>query len=218
MNFDVNFPENNIHFTAKMDQVVEREIHEKTICENGVYNAAAEGAEGYNPLVVNVPTYEEENSCLREELAEKETQLQAEQGAFDAVLNRGATHVSNHRVTTISYYVFYSWTSLQSVDFPNVTAVASRSFAYTGLLSIDLPSLQIITGKMAFTACASLKRVVLRNAAVVSNPYTDTFQGTPIEAGTGFIYVPDSLVEAYKTATNWSVFANQIKPISELEA
>ena len=39
MNFDVNFPENNIHFTVEMEQLVEREICEKNICQNGVYNA-----------------------------------------------------------------------------------------------------------------------------------------------------------------------------------
>jgi hypothetical protein len=29
------------------------------------------------------------------------------------------------------------------------------------------------------------------------------------------IYVPDESVEAYKGATNWSAYADQIKPISE---
>ena len=38
---------------------------------------------------------------------------------------------------------------------------------------------------------------------------------TPIAKGTGYIYVPDALVNDYKKATNWSVFANQIKPLSE---
>ena len=41
------------------------------------------------------------------------------------------------------------------------------------------------------------------------------FQETLIESGNGYIYVPDKLIEQYKTATNWSVFANQIKPLSE---
>ncbi len=218
MNFDVNFPENNIRFTVEMEQVVDKKIEEKTICQNGIYNAEEDGAHGYNPVTVAVPTYEEENARLNEELSEKTVQLQAEQDAFDAILTRSAQSVSNDRVTAISYYVFYSWTNLLSADFPKVTAIASRGFAYTGLTSIDLPCLQRITGKMVFAYCTSLKKVVLRNSAVVSDPYTDTFTGTPIADGTGFIYVPDDLVEAYKTATNWSVFANQIKPISELEA
>lgn len=41
------------------------------------------------------------------------------------------------------------------------------------------------------------------------------FNSTPIANGTGYIYVPDALVNDYKKATNWSVYANQIKPLSE---
>lgn len=38
---------------------------------------------------------------------------------------------------------------------------------------------------------------------------------SPIVKGTGAIYVPDSEVEAFKTATNWSTYANVIKGWSE---
>ena len=47
---------------------------------------------------------------------------------------------------------------------------------------------------------------------------TNAFTNTPIESGTGYIYVLDELVDSYKSATNWSTYAEQIKPISELEA
>lgn len=47
---------------------------------------------------------------------------------------------------------------------------------------------------------------------------TNAFTGTKIASGTGYVYVPDELVEEYKVATNWSTFANQIKPLSELES
>ena len=35
-----------------------------------------------------------------------------------------------------------------------------------------------------------------------------------IKATIGEIYVPDDSVEAYKTATNWSAYANKILPLS----
>lgn len=41
----------------------------------------------------------------------------------------------------------------------------------------------------------------------------NAFTGSPVENGTGFIYVPASLLDAYKTAQNWSVYASQILPI-----
>ena len=68
-----------------------------------------------------------------------------------------------------------------------------------------------------FKNCTSLDTVIVRydnGVSTLSN--TSAFTGTPIESGTGYIYVPDDLVETYKTATNWSTYATQIKPISEL--
>lgn len=41
------------------------------------------------------------------------------------------------------------------------------------------------------------------------------FYNTPIEKGTGYIYVRKSLIEEYKTATNWSVFADQFRAIED---
>ena len=45
----------------------------------------------------------------------------------------------------------------------------------------------------------------------------NAFQNTPIASGTGYIYVADNLVSTYKSATNWSAYASQIKGLSELE-
>ena len=36
-----------------------------------------------------------------------------------------------------------------------------------------------------------------------------------VRAKIGVIYVPDESLEAYKTATNWSYYADIIKPLSE---
>ena len=41
-------------------------------------------------------------------------------------------------------------------------------------------------------------------------------QSTPIANGTGYVYVPDDMVDTYKSATNWSTYASQIKGMSEL--
>ena len=38
----------------------------------------------------------------------------------------------------------------------------------------------------------------------------------PTGAKDGYIYVPDTLVSSYKTATNWKTYASQIKPLSDL--
>ena len=66
--------------------------------------------------------------------------------------------------------------------------------------------------------CDSLKTMILRSNEVCVLKYSGAISSTPIATSTteGFIYVPDDLVESYKTATNWSTYASQIKGLSEL--
>lgn len=40
-------------------------------------------------------------------------------------------------------------------------------------------------------------------------------RGTAIASATGYIYVPQSLVDQYKAATNWATYANQIRAIED---
>lgn len=71
-------------------------------------------------------------------------------------------------------------------------------------------------GATAFRECGVLSSVVLNCETVPSLGNTNAFYLTPIASGTGIIYVLDTLVDAYKSATNWSSFSEQIKGISEL--
>lgn len=38
-----------------------------------------------------------------------------------------------------------------------------------------------------------------------------------IQNGTGYIYVPASLVDSYRAATNWTYFSNQISAFEDSE-
>ena len=69
----------------------------------------------------------------------------------------------------------------------------------------------------AFQNCSTLKTIIITSTSVPSLSTKDVFTGTPIVDGTGYIYVLDELVESYKSSTNWSTYASQIKPLSELE-
>lgn len=56
---------------------------------------------------------------------------------------------------------------------------------------------------------------------IINKPYvfpinSNDLKGTTIEKGTGYVYVPDDMVDTYKSATNWSAYASQIKGMSEL--
>ena len=61
-----------------------------------------------------------------------------------------------------------------------------------------------------------IQTLVLRASNVCSLGSTKILENSLIATGEGYIYVPDNLVNLYKTATNWSTYANQIKPLSEL--
>lgn len=159
---------------------------------------------------------------------------------MDGILTRQGTTIRNNRITYLGIEVFRNYESLAVVDFPNVTstganifyacyglrtvnlpklsAVGINMFAYSSLLKrLDFPSVESISGG-AFSGCARLVTLILRKAdAVCTLANVNAFTNTPIAKGTGLIYVPDNLVEQYKAATNWSTYANQIKPISELE-
>lgn len=69
-----------------------------------------------------------------------------------------------------------------------------------------------------FKNCTNLAKLVIPNitaSSYIAN--SNILQGTPIESGAGYIYVPDNLVDSFKSATNWSTYADQIRPISDLD-
>lgn len=105
---------------------------------------------------------------------------------------------------------------LTSVNLPLVTTIKGSTFYGTPIQVLDLPALTSIQA-YGFGYIDNLHTLILRNSNICVLENTNAFVGTKIADGTGYIYVPDNLVDSYKTATNWVTFANQIKPISELE-
>ena len=69
----------------------------------------------------------------------------------------------------------------------------------------------------AFNEVTNLEKVIMPNITNVPLGESNMFRNTKIASGTGYIYVPDNLVDSFKTASYWSTYADQIKPISELE-
>lgn len=98
------------------------------------------------------------------------------------------------------------------VDFDSDVSTGNAMFANCKKLEYaNLPSTLKVINNNVFNGCESLE-VVKLNSTTPPTLGTGVFTGTP---STMKIYVPNESVEAYKTAPNWSAFANQIKPISE---
>jgi hypothetical protein len=101
---------------------------------------------------------------------------------------------------------------------PQLTSIGNSCFRDSkGITKGDFAVASKI-GPVAFYYCNNLATLILRKSdAICVLENTSAFTGTKIADGTGLIYVPDALVDTYKSATNWSNYANQIKPLSELE-
>lgn len=61
-----------------------------------------------------------------------------------------------------------------------------------------------------YHGCTNFEELWLTNTAFQPLSDVNAFQGTKITATSGTIHVPNNLLQQYKTATNWSTFANRI--------
>lgn len=77
---------------------------------------------------------------------------------------------------------------------------------------IEITKAQTLSAS-SFRYANALSSLILLDTSI--SPLTGSFSNNPIAYGTGYIYVPDDLVDSYKAATNWNAYASQIKPLSE---
>lgn len=101
---------------------------------------------------------------------------------------KGLATASFPAATTINYHAFYYCTSLTTLNFPAATLI----------------------GSSAFYACSKLSAIYLGANAVCRLSNSTAFSLTGIWHNKGSIFVPASLVNSYKTATNWTYFSDRI--------
>ena len=132
-----------------------------------------------------------------------------------AFQSSGIEHLSLPSCVSLSGGTFGDTKSLISLTLPLVTRLNYYNTFYgSSIKKLDTSSVEIIGD---FAGASNLETLILRSTTICTLTSANGFSDTKIAAGTGYIYVPDNLVDSYKTATNWVTFANQIKPISELE-
>lgn len=111
----------------------------------------------------------------------------------------------------------FDGTAISQISLPKLISAGSGAFAYMSYLQeISLPNLEFV-GTSAFKGCSVLSKVYLMNSSVVgcSNIGRDYFSYTPIVESSylgyyGSIYVPQSLLTAYKSAIGWSAYSDRI--------
>lgn len=116
-------------------------------------------------------------------------------------------------ITKLGKGSFNRCTSLTQINIPEGVKSLEQVCFYkcSALESIELPSTVTAIGPSAFQYCTGLTRVSIA-ADTPPSLGASAFANCPALTG---IYVPDDSVEAYKTATNWSAYANIILPLSQ---
>ena len=136
------------------------------------------------------------------------------------------------KLTAIGNAFFDSFSNLTTVNTPNCTSVGSSAF--NNCPSLKSVRLGTLSGGFpaAFSNCYSLTSIVFNCSSVLNLSDSSTFKNCYHLYGTVdatynpngdkdcYIYVPDALVDSYKTTTGmtdtyWALFADQIKPLSE---
>ena len=139
------------------------------------------------------------------------------------------TSVSFPNATSIGSNALVNCKELTSVSFPNATSIGSYAFnGCSKLTGVNIPNAASIMNS-AFDSCYSLlKLVITQTNSVCTLATTNAFNNcyhflgrvnstyNPEGLKDGRIYVPDELVDSYKSATNWSVYADIIAPLSTL--
>ena len=111
----------------------------------------------------------------------------------NSIIDRSITEIRDNYATSIGYYAFMSCSALTTVDFPAVTRILDY----------------------AFYNCSALTTLILCSETMATLRDTNAFTNTPIASGTGYIYVPSSLINSYKTASNWSTYAAQFRALED---
>lgn len=118
-------------------------------------------------------------------------------------------------IVTPGSFMFKGCSSLKTVTLTNATKIQNQQFYLcTSLEKVDFPAVTSIDIH-AFYGCSALKTLILRSESVVTASATNMLMATPIESGTGHIYVPSALVASYKTASYWSTYSAQFRAIED---
>ena len=135
-------------------------------------------------------------------------------------------------LTTVPSSAFYNCSELATLDLPKVIRIFDSAFCNTKVTALNFPLVTSV-GSSAFSNCSSLSTAKFPKATSIgSSAFSSCSSMSSLIVGTelgdetaictlggtsslpssiGAIYVPYTLQEQYKTATNWSSFADKIQ-------
>lgn len=139
------------------------------------------------------------------------------ESSLTSLVERTVTDLYNNTAKSVGNFAFYNCITLETVKFTEAESIGNYAFrGSTSLITAVFPKVTAIANN-AFNMCAALTALVLGGTQVASLNGSSALTDTAIASGTGYIYVPDSLVNDYKAAVNWKTYASQIRPLSAYE-
>ena len=119
------------------------------------------------------------------------------------------TTVNLPACTTLYQLAFRNCGNLSYISLPNVVRLSSYCLGYcSALQTISLPNCSYVS-QMAFYSCNNLQTIYIGTARSVVATMTNR-NALSYCSALQSIYVPASLVDAYKSASNWSYYSSKI--------
>ena len=116
---------------------------------------------------------------------------------------------------------FANMPKMTSFYFPSLETMKGWGYNFNQDKAVEriyFPKLTSEIGNSEFNNCLKLTALILGADSVCTLSNVNAFGYTPINRYNntiGYIYVPRALVDSYKTATNWSNYADQIRAIED---
>ena len=171
----------------------------------------------------NKETLQQHNTRLNDNntdlktLLNKANNLPSKQTAEDGFIKKNLTYYYNDRLTETETYMFSSWQVGLTVVFPNVIQ-SIKPYAFfncANLVKLDLAKVEKITSQYFIYGNSKFETLIIRTPKVCVLNAGNPFGSSGIANGKAYIYVPKTLIEDYKSATNWSAYADQFRAIED---
>ena len=211
-----NFALDNIGLTSITIPESVREISEGAFSYNAITEIyIPENVTSINPTFVdgcasltsivvseNNTTYDSRNNCNAVILTSSNSLVT---GCNNTVIPDNITSIGNK--------AFYGRSGLTSVTLPQIlTRIGMNSFSGTGLTDVVIPSTVTTIDNGAFYGCTSMESIKCEaeTPPALGNNAFDSTNNCPI-------YVPETLVDTYKSANGWSAYASRIEGYTVFE-
>ena len=133
-----------------------------------------------------------------------------DQATVDGLVEHSLTELKEEGIATLPVRVLYYNPSLQFVEFPNIQNIKDYALSNCSNLEAAILGKEGFSSKISLYAYCfgfskKLKHLVI-NSSTMASCTGNSLMSTPIQCGNGAIYVPENLVNTYKTSTAWKTY------------